>query len=421
MVVTYHRLFMRRNWTYFFAVCFALILAGCSFGNRNAEPTAAVNLPTYQAGAAVPTAEGTPASPQANAQPVNAAQAGNAQATQNNTAGAAGPLRYSGNVIAEHEIGVAVEVIGQVLKLPVQVGDSVRAGDVLLELDKTTLEAQRAQALAGLEAAQANLDLLRRKPSQSDLDSARAGVAAAEASYKHALDGPTAEDKRIALAQLYQAKAAVSVAQAAYDMVKSNPQIGALPQSQQLQQATLQLEAAQAQYDKILKGTTADVIANAYAQVAQARARLSTLEEGPKEEQVRAAQAQVHQAETQLYLAQVQLDKSTLQAPIDGVISAVNTSVGANAAPGAPIFTILSHAVKVEIAVESTRLAQIHVGQAAVIRVDAYPDKTFDGQISIIAPNVDPATRTVKVTIRPTGDATALAPGMFATVDLLEK
>ena len=67
---------------------------------------------------------------------------------------------------------------------------------------------------------------------------------------------------------------------------------------------------------------------------------------------------------------------------------------------------------------EEARLSQLKVGQKAVIRVNAYPDRTFDGKVAIIAPELDPSTRTVQVTIRPTGDASVLAPGMSATVEL---
>lgn len=380
-----------------------LLLAGCSFGRDRATPVQAQAIAT-----AIPA---TTPRPRATAIP-------------SPTALAAAPMppggagQYFGNVLAEDKIDIAVEVAGHVLALNVEVGDSIRVGDILLELDKATLEARRAQALAGLEAAQAQLDLLLTAPTASDLEAARAAVAAAEAAYARAVEGPTAEDLRAAEAQLRQAEAAVAQAQAAYDLIKGQANVGAMPQSLQLQQATLQLEAAQAQYDKLVKGATADVIAAAYAQVSQARARLTTLEEGPKEAQVRAAQAQVNQAETALYLAQLELDKTTVRAPIDGVVVAVNTAVGAQAAMGARVFTVQTHTVKVEIAVEEARLSQIQVGQPAAIRVNAYPDRVFDGVVAIIAPTLDAATRTVLVTIRPTGDAADLRPGMYATVAL---
>ena len=196
--------------------------------------------------------------------------------------------------------------------------------------------------------------------------------------------------------------------------------IAALPESQQLQQATLAYEAAQAQYDKIVKGATDDVIAGAYAQLAQARAQLQRLEEGAKPAQIQAVEAQVRQAETALYLAQLQLDKATVRAPVDGIISQVNTAAGAMALPGSPVARILSPEVKIVIPVEESRMAQLQVGQPARIRVNAYPDRVFEGVVAIVAPQLDPASRTVPVTVRPTSDAAGLSPGMFATVELLQ-
>ena len=88
------------------------------------------------------------------------------------------------------------------------------------------------------------------------------------------------------------------------------------------------------------------------------------------------------------------------------------------AGPGTPLVTLLSREVKITIAVEETRLPQLQLGLPAQIRVDAYPDRLFAGEVAIIAPELDPATRTVEVTIRPNEETGLLAPGMFATVEL---
>jgi len=89
------------------------------------------------------------------------------------------------------------------------------------------------------------------------------------------------------------------------------------------------------------------------------------------------------------------------------------------AAPGAPLATLLSREVRVTVAVEETRISQLAVGQPARIYVDAYPDRTFEGTVAFIAPELDPATRTVQVTVRPNEIVHELAPGMSATVELL--
>lgn len=343
-----------------------------------------------------------------------------ADATTTSPAAATGALlRYNGEIAAAHQVVIVAETAGLVLSLPLEIGDVIAEGKTVAKIDTTLLEAQKEQALAGLAAAQAQLDLIQVEADPDDVAAAEAAVTAAGAAYQRALAGATEEDRRLALAQLKQAEAAVTVAQAGYNQVKGNPAIGALPQSLQLQQATIGLEAAQAQYDKVLKGTTQDVIAGAYAQLAQARAALQRLQEGAKEEQVRAVEAQVRQAEMAVYLAQLQISKATVKAPVDGVVSRVNSAEGAMAGPGTPLVTLLSREIKITIAVEETRLPQLRIGLPTEIRVDAYPDLVFPGEVTIIAPELDPATRTVQVTIRPTEETDLLAPGMFATVQLV--
>ncbi|MFN8495973.1 MAG: efflux RND transporter periplasmic adaptor subunit [Caldilineaceae bacterium] len=381
-----------------------------------AQPAAPAQAATpTQAGAAnaAPTAAPVQAAPAVTATAVAQAPAAPAQADTGNAL-----TGYSAEIVADQQVPVVAQVNGQVLVLKVDVGSNVKSGDVLVQIDSTTLEAQHAQALAGLQAAKSQLDLLKTPATDQDLAAARAGLAAAGAAYNRAVNGPTDEEKRQALAQLKSAQAAVTVAQAGYNLVKGNPAIGALPQSLQLQQATLGYEAAQATYDKIMKGATADVIAGAAAQVANARAALQRLQDGAKAPQIQAAEAQVHNAENALYLAQLQLNRATVTAPIDGVVSRVSTAVGSQAAPGTPLVTLLSHTVKINVAVEEARLSQLKVGQKAIIHATAYPDRTFEGTIAIIAPEVDPNTRTAQVTIRPTGNANVLAPGMSATVEL---
>jgi HlyD family secretion protein len=388
----------------------ALLLFGCSFGEQAPAP-APFSAPTYAPGEL--TASATPA--QNVATPIPAADAGTGRPVSTT-----GQPAYSGEVLAESTVPLVAEVGGMLLEFNIEVGDIVQAGDLLARVDSTTLEAQRAQALASLEAAQAQVDLLKLSAEEADVEAARAAVAAAESSYRRALDGPTQEELVMAEAQLRQAEAAVKRAQAAYDQVSWNPLIAALPESLQLEQATLGLESAQAQYDKLIIGATADVIAGAYAQVASARAQLERLQEGAKPAQIQAAEAQVRQAETALYLAQLQLDKAFIRSPISGIVSKVNSAVGSMLAPGTPIAVIRSREVKIEISVEEFRLSGLQPGQQATLRVNAYPDRVFDATIAIIAPELNSATRTVQVTLRPTGDTMLLAPGMFATVELID-
>lgn len=331
-------------------------------------------------------------------------------------------LTYNGEIMADRIVPVVAEVAGQVIEVGVEVGSDVKSGDLLARVDSSVPEAQRAQAMAAVELAQSQLDLALTKPTATDLEAARSGVAAADAAYRRALAGATDEDKRMALSQLRQAEEAVKLYQAQYDKIAGSPFAGMMLESLQLQQATLAKEGAQAQYDKVLKGATQDQIAGAYAQLAAAKAQLARLEEGAKPAQINAAKAGVKQAETALYLAQLQLDKTTIEAPTDGFIYQLDAVAGVMTGPGKVVAIIFSHDVKILISIEESRAGDIRVDQPATIRVDAYPDRTFQGKVTAIAPAFDPATRTVKVTVRPTGDdAAVLKPGMFATVELMER
>ncbi|MEZ4768450.1 MAG: efflux RND transporter periplasmic adaptor subunit [Caldilineales bacterium] len=331
-------------------------------------------------------------------------------------------LTYNGEIMADTVVPVVAEVAGQITEVPVAVGDSVAKGDLIVRVDSTLAEAQLAQAEAALEMAQSQVELATQEPNDVDVEAARAGVAAAQAAYNHALAGASDEDERMMLAQLRQAEAGVQIAQAQYDRIAGQPFAAMLPESLQLQQATLGLEAAQAGYDKLLKGATPDQISGAYAQLAAARSQLARLERGAEPAQIKAAEAGVKQAEVAVYLAQMQVDKTTIEASADGFIYQLDAVEGGMAGPGVPMAVIFSDDVKILIAIEEFRSQEVAIGQPVRITVDAYADEVFDGVISEIAPTFDHATRTVQVTVRPTGaNAGDLKPGMFATVQLVEQ
>lgn len=378
-----------------------LLLAACTISNPLADPTATPRPPVVAA-------------------PTPAAQVVSTPAETSVPLSSTG-LAYNAEIIARSQVPVVAEVAGQILELNVDVGDSVMAGDIIAQIDPTLAEAQRAQAEAGLAAAQAQLDLATAAPDPADIAALEAVVDAARQGYNRARAGAGEEDKRLVLTQVRQAEAGVALAQSAYDRVSGNPFAAMLPEAIQLQQATFGLEAAQAQYDKVLKGASADVIAGAYAQLKGAESQLAKLMAGAKPAQIAAAEAQVKAAEMGLFMAQIQVDKATIKAPIAGVVAQLLSAEGVMAGPGVPILALLSHDVKLIVLVEESRLQELYIGQPATIQVDAYPNLSFAGEVAIISPALDPATRTIPITVRPTGDAAELKPGMFATVELMEK
>jgi HlyD family secretion protein len=409
----------RRRWgVAVLTLVLALALEGCSVAERLGKSDTA------------PVAAAAPATPIPTPSPVVFSTPANTGASAESAVAGSGTSRrlsttnmtYNGEIMAEAVVPVVAQVAGQIQEVKIAVGDSVKMGDPLVRIDSTVAEAQRAQAQAALELAQSQLELAKTQPKKTDLDAAQAAVSAARAAYNRALQGATEEEKRMALAQLKQAEAAVSVYQGQYDRISGNPFAGMMLESLQLQQATLAKEAAQAQYDKVLKGATADQIAAAYAALTGAQSQLARLQRGAEPAQIKAAEAGVKQAEAAVYLAQLQLDKASVPAPADGFVYKLDAVEGGMAGPGTALAVIFSHDAKIVIQVEESRFGDVSVGQPVTIRVDAYPDRSFDGEVSEIAPTFDYATRTVQVTVRPIGDAGAdLKPGMFATVTLAEK
>lgn len=235
-------------------------------------------------------------------------------------------LSASGKVAAAREAQLAMDMQGKVARVMVEAGDRVAAGDVLVELESDALERAVATAeqnliiqqatldelLAGasdadilaaqanLGSARANLDRVLAGSEPEDIAAAQVSLDAVQQAYQKLLDAPDANSLAQVNAKLLSAEAALKQAQAEYDQVSWRTDIGALPQSTRLQQATTEYEAARAAYDDVAAGATADQLAQARANVAQAEANLQRLLDSPTEAEVATATAQFEQAQTAL-------------------------------------------------------------------------------------------------------------------------
>jgi multidrug resistance efflux pump len=374
----------------------------------------------------------------------------------------AGPLRASGTVEAV-EVHIAPELSGRVADVMVKEGDTVQAGDVLFRLDDEVLQAQRRgaeaavqAARAGLRAAQANLDRLRAGPrpeeiaqaeaavqaAQARLDrlihgptpeqiaSARQAVAVAQANLERVKAGPTAEQLIAAEAQVKLAEAALKQAHAAYDPIAWRPDIALLPQSLQMEQATIQYEQAKANYENLLKGPRPEDIKVAQQQVAQAQAALNELLAGARPEDVAAAQAEVQaaqarlalvkagarpeeiaaaqaqvdaaqanlaQAQAQLELIDVQLKKLVVRAPAHGTVVARSIEPGEVVQAGAAVLTLGQlDDLTITVYIPEDRYGQIHLGARATVTVDSFPGETFEATVTHIADRAEFTPRNVQ-------------------------
>jgi HlyD family secretion protein len=304
----------------------------------------------------------------------------------------------------------------------VKLGEEVKAGQLLAQLDTADLELALRQADIALRQAQSQARQLDEGPSASDLAAAEAALASAQAAYQELLKGSDRDQLAAARASVEQARVAVEQAQQAYDKIKDVPGASMLPQSQQLQQATINYETAQAQYRVTARGANQAQIAQGQAQIAQAQAALDKLKKGPTKEQKEIAQASVDQAQVALEQAQRRLANARVTAPWPGVLTAVNAVQGTLAQPGAPAFQLADlNRFHIDVQVDEVDIANLAEGQRVTIEVDALPEQKLTGAVASIAPTAQTSATTgttykVRIDMDPTD--LPLRAGMSATATI---
>ncbi len=278
----------------------------------------------------------------------------------------------TGTIQPEGEVALVFKGAGRVGEVLVQEGDAVIAGQVLARLESNELDLAQAQAEAALSISQAQLSKLKKPVAEADLaaaraavasaqaavDSAREAVASAEASYGDLVAGPSTDQKTAAAATLERARVVRDQAQAAYDQIASQPDAGLMPQSLQLQQATIDYETALANYNVTVAPPKPGQVAAAKTQIAQAKATqaqataslaqaqasLDKLLEGVAEQDLAVAEAQIVQSQLQVQQARLNKENAVLTTPIDGTVTKLAAKVGeiVSAAVAAAVVTDLS-------------------------------------------------------------------------------
>jgi multidrug resistance efflux pump len=185
-----------------------------------------------------------------------------------------------------------------------------------------------------------------------------------------------------------------------------------------LDAAQTELQDAQQAYDALLNTDAADRVLKARAAVSVARERhevaldnLSRLQTGEYSSQVKIAslsleqaknglqqaQSAVNQAEANLALLDIQLEKLTVYAPIDGVILTRNVEPGEFVQPGAAAITMADlKELTITVYVPEDRYGEISLGQEATVTVDSFPNEIFTAKITFIADQAEFTPRNVQ-------------------------
>ena len=127
------------------------------------------------------------------------------------------------------------------------------------------------------------------------------------------------------------------------------------------------------------------------------------------------AQAGMADAQSRLTSAQQQVDKASLRAPFDGLVSERPVNAGDVVQPGTAIVSVVNPAsMRLEGSVPAEQLASLKVGTPVIFTVNGYGAQTFTGRIDRINPTADPATRQVRVYVTIPNEKSTLVGGLFA-------
>ena len=152
----------------------------------------------------------------------------------------------------------------------------------------------------------------------------------------------------------------------------------------------------------------------------EANARLRLLETGPRPQEVRAAEAEIARLEARRRLLQDRVERTTIVSPIAGTVTTPRIDERQNVyvSRGELIAEVQQlRTVRVELSVSEKEMGDVVTGSPVDVKVLAYPDRTFRGQVTKVAPAAAPAkgedhARRFVVTTYIRNDSLLLSPGM---------
>jgi len=329
-------------------------------------------------------------------------------------------LRESpGTVRPKTESDVAAKIMSTVAAVNVREGDHVSAGQILVRLEAADLAAQEAQASAELSASTSRVSTartamqLQRSQSSAGIATARAGLEAAKEQLAIAQSGPRRQERSQAHLAVAQAEAQARNAEADYNRMKRLFDQDVIPK-QRLDSAQTAFEVAKAQLDTakeqanmVEEGSRQEDIRAAQARVRQAEealklAQASVAQNKIRADEARTAGAEAARAAASLQYARVTKSYTIIRAPISGLVTRRMTDPGDMVQPGAPLITIEeSKDYRLKATVPEEQARSLYPGKQVDVRIDATNDGWLPTRVAQIIPAADRNSRTfiVKVSI----------------------
>jgi len=250
-----------------------------------------------------------------------------------------------------HLTEISSRVNGTIARVLVEDNQEVKLGQPLVQLDDRDAQARLFRARADLEQVAREAQ-------------AMAAQAGASVSTARAAEGMAVADQQSASSELARAAAD------AQRLVGLARQGGV--SRQEAEQAVTTYRKAQADFTH----------SQATRQTAQARIQ----DVGVDRQKAAAAKAKVLQAKAAFAEAQLDLSYTRITAPSAGRIGSRRAEPGRQVQPGQPLMTVVDTHPWVEANFKETQLTALKPGQAAEVRIDAYPNVVLRGKVSSLAP-----------------------------------
>jgi membrane fusion protein, multidrug efflux system len=291
-----------------------------------------------------------------------------------------------------HLIQISSRIAGQVIKVNVEENQSVKKGDVLVEVDPKDFQVAVDQAEANLQSAEANYEGAKVNVpvttinTGSTLTSAGADVQGSNAQIAQA-------EKQLEAARARVVQAQANATKSDADLQRYRPLVEKDVISKQ------QFDAAVAAADgnkAALAEAQANVIASEDAvrvardNLARSQAALQYAQTAPKQVAIQKARAdqaaaQVAQAQAQLEQAKLNLSYTKIIAPEDGIVTRKSVEINQNVSVGQNMMTLVSlDDIWITANFKETQLEHMRAGQPVVISVDAYGGRKYDGRVTQI-------------------------------------
>ena len=334
----------------------------------------------------------------------------------------------SGRVSGMTETLVGAQAQGVVDELYVKEGERVSAGQTLAILKNDVAEAQVAQAERAVQTARAQLTQTARGPLPSEIEAATAQARQAEAQVAQQRAAITQAEKSVVQqqAQFSQLQAEQALAAKQLTRTRTLAREGIVPRAE-LDQAQTNLRVAQervaAQREAIALAQANVRQARASLQSAQAnalaqQARARTVQSGARPEDVQVARRRLREAEQALNVARRQAANSVVTAPFSGLVTEINAELGQSVGtPG--VLKLVSGDLEINVDVDESNLADLELGQTAIISSSTFTSSTFAGVVSELGAAVDVARGTIEVTVMPSDPPEWLRPGQTVNVNII--